>query len=70
MKWSGDVVAVFCVLGAVGSAVACALLFSPVDVNRDYFGTDTLNVLTDDNGNTGTGGPASDSDALPLPLRS
>jgi peptidoglycan/LPS O-acetylase OafA/YrhL len=28
-------------LGALASALACALLFRPEDVNRDYFGTDT-----------------------------
>ena len=33
---------------------------------HDFFGTDTLTVLTDDGGNTGTGGPASDSDGVTL----
>jgi predicted extracellular nuclease len=35
---------------------------------HDYFGTDTLNVLTNDNGNTGTGGPATDSDNVAITL--
>lgn len=30
-----------CVIGAAASAVACAVLYDPFDVNRAYFGTDT-----------------------------
>ena len=33
---------------------------------HDFFGTDTLNVLTNDNGNTGAGGPLTDTDNVTI----
>ncbi|GIF76098.1 acyltransferase family protein [Asanoa siamensis] len=38
------VLLVICLAGAVASALASALLFTPADVDRDYYGTDTRAV--------------------------
>ncbi|WP_324046539.1 retention module-containing protein [Aeromonas caviae] len=37
--------------------------------NPDYHGSDNLTMVTNDNGNTGSGGPLSDTDVLPIEVQ-
>ncbi|MGL5811900.1 MAG: retention module-containing protein [Aeromonas sp.] len=66
----------------VGNGTGSLVLSGPLDAinallnggvtyqgNPDYHGSDNLTMVTNDNGNTGSGGPLSDTDVLPIEVQ-